>query len=175
MAPPKVPISAPMSGANWPVTRTARSCPFAFESTRSCQRGTQIMSRVRSLVRRNLLRRSDRDDAAAVVPAFGSQIHDPVGRLDDVQIVFDHDDRVALIAQALQYHQQLWDVGEVQTGGRFIENVERASGGALRKFLRQFHPLRLAAGERGCALTQPHVRETHIEQGLQFWLYGGDR
>jgi len=26
--------------------------------------------------------------------ALGTQIHDPIGSLDDVQIVFDHDDRV---------------------------------------------------------------------------------
>src|ERR1700684_829912 len=105
MAPPKVPISAPMSGANGPVTRTVLSCPFTFEATRRCQRGTQIVSRVGSFVRRDLFRRTDCDDAPAVVAAFGTQIHDPIGSLDDVQIVFDHDDRVALVAQPLQYQE----------------------------------------------------------------------
>jgi hypothetical protein len=41
--------------------------------------------------------------------------------------VLDHDQRVALVAQA----EQLLDVVEVQACGGFVEDVERAAGGTL--------------------------------------------
>jgi hypothetical protein len=59
--------------------------------------------------------------------------------------VLDHHDRVALVAQPVQHAEQLLDVVEVQAGGRLVEDVERASGRALRQLLRQFHALRLTA------------------------------
>ena len=42
-----------------------------------------------------LLRRAGRDQLPAVRPAFGSQVDDGVGLLDDLQVVLDHGDRVA--------------------------------------------------------------------------------
>ena len=68
------------------------------------------------------------DDFAAAAAAFGAEIDQPVGRLDDVQVVLDHDDRVAGVDEAVQHLQQLVDVVEVQSGGRFIEDVKRPSG-----------------------------------------------
>jgi hypothetical protein len=44
--------------------------------------------------------------------------------------VLDDDHRVALVDQFVQHFQQLGDVVEVQAGGRLVENVERAAGGA---------------------------------------------
>jgi len=37
----------------------------------------------------------------------------------------------------------------MQAGGGFVEDVERAAGGAAGQLLRQFYALRLAAGQRG--------------------------
>ena len=41
-----------------------------------------------------------RDDEPASVTAFGTEIDNPVGGLDHVQVMFDHHQRVALRAQA---------------------------------------------------------------------------
>jgi len=56
-------------------------------------------------------------DLAAADTAFRAEIDDPVGGLDDVEIVLDDDDGVAVITQPVQYRQQLCDVMEVQAGG----------------------------------------------------------
>ena len=52
-----------------------------------------------------------------------AEVDDPVRGLDNVQVVFDDDNGVAAIAQAMQYVQQMFDVEKVQPGGRLIENV----------------------------------------------------
>lgn len=67
-------------------------------------------------VRRHLLRRALCDHRAAAGTAFGAHVDDPVGRLDDVEVVLDHHDRVAGVAQLVQHGQQQRDVGEVQAG-----------------------------------------------------------
>ena len=58
---------------------------------------------------------SRRDDRPAAVPALGSEIDDPVGRLDHVEIVLDHEHGVAAIDQPVQHVEQHAHVLEVQT------------------------------------------------------------
>ncbi|MCY1440584.1 hypothetical protein D9M71_568670 [compost metagenome] len=63
--------------------------------------------------------------------------------------MLDHHHGIAVVAQAMQYVQQLLDIGKVQTGSRFVEDVQGLAGIALGQFARQLHPLRLTAGQRG--------------------------
>ena len=49
--------------------------------------------------RGDLLGRARGDDLAAALAALGAQVDDPVGARDDVEVVLDDDDRVALVAQ----------------------------------------------------------------------------
>jgi len=69
--------------------------------------------------------------AAAHVSAFQAHVDDPVGGLDDVQVVLDDDDRVALVHQAAEDFQQLGDVREVEAGRWLIEDVDGLAGAAL--------------------------------------------
>ena len=103
-------------------------------------------------------------------PPSGPRSIDPVGGLDDVEVVLDHDHGVAVVAQAVQHAQQQVDVVEVQPRGRLVEDVERAAGVALGQLERELHALRLAAGERGGALPEPDVAEAHLEQRLRACL-----
>ena len=77
---------------------------------------------------RDLLRRADRDDLAARLAALGAEVDEPVGLLDHVEVVLDHEHGVARVDEALQHLEQLLDVGEVQAGRRLVEDVERAPG-----------------------------------------------
>jgi hypothetical protein len=52
-----------------------------------------------------------------------------------------------VLDQFVQHFQQLGDVVEVQAGRRFVEQVERAAGGALGQLLGQLDALRLSAGQ----------------------------
>ena len=47
------------------------------------------------------------DDFAAAFAAFGAEVDDPVGGLDDVEVVLDDDDGVAFVAEAVQDVEQL--------------------------------------------------------------------
>ena len=64
------------------------------------------------------------DDPAAVVAGAGTKVDDPVGVRHHRLVVRDHDDRFAGIDDPVEQSEQLFDVGEVQTGGRFVEDVD---------------------------------------------------
>ena len=76
--------------------------------------------------RADLGRRTHGDHFAAAGAALGTQIDDPVGFVDDVEVVLDGDDGVAAIDEAVQHVDEALDVGEVEAGGRLVEHVERA-------------------------------------------------
>ena len=62
----------------------------------------EVLARVARRVGRHFLRRALGDDAPAAFAALGSQVDDPVGGLDDVEVVLDDDDRVAFVAQRVR-------------------------------------------------------------------------
>ena len=88
------------------------------------------MPGIAALLARHVFRRAGHDDFAAAIAAFGPQVDDPVGGLDDFEIVLDHDDRIALVDQFMQHFEQLPHVMEMQAGRRLVEKIERAAGGA---------------------------------------------
>src|SRR5262245_33915144 len=111
-----------------------------------CGRGQQFaeeLPRVRALDLGDLLGRSDGDHLAARLAALGAEVDDPVGLLDHVEVVLDHEHRVARVGEPLEDLEQLLDVGEVKAGSRLVEDVERLPGGDLRQLLRELHTLRL--------------------------------
>src|SRR5699024_10866970 len=68
---------------------------------RGCgQHGTQEIPGVGVRVGRNLFRRAGGHDLAAAVATFRAEVDQPVGGLDDIQIVFDDHDCVTGVAQA---------------------------------------------------------------------------
>ena len=63
-------------------------------------------------------------DPAAAVAALGAEVDDPVGRLDDVEVVLDHEHGVAGVDQPLQHAEQPAHVLEVEAGGGLVEDVD---------------------------------------------------
>ena len=82
----------------------------------ACQSFGEKAARVRAWVPGNVLGSAGDDDPASAITAFGPQVHDPIGCLDDVQIVLDNHHRVAVVAQPVQHAQKLLDV--VESAGR---------------------------------------------------------
>ena len=103
----------------------------------------------------------------APVTAFRSEIDDPVGRLDDVQVVLDHQHRIPLVYQPVQDLQQLADVVEVEPRGRLVQQVDGLAGARPGEFLRKLDPLRLATRKRNGRLAELDVVETHVVQRLE--------
>src|SRR5713226_8574475 len=110
------------------------------------------------------------DDAAAAFAAFGAEVDDPVGLLDDVEMVLDDEHGVAEINEALQNGEQFSNVVEVQAGGGFIENVKRAAGLALGKLAGQLNALGFTAGKSGGGLAERDVAEANFDQSRKFLL-----
>ena len=133
---------------------------------------TQGFTRVAGAAVEDLLRGAAEDQLTARLPALGPEIDDPVGGGDHVEVVFDHQQRVARNDQLVESAQQPRDVLEVQPRGGLVEHEQglAATGFArarLREVAGQFEALRLTAGERGHGLPEREVLEPHVAQGLQ--------
>src|SRR2546425_9077826 len=94
-----------------------------------------------------LFRRAGGHHASTIVAALGSEIDDPVGGFDHVEVVLDDHDRVALIHELVQHVEQTLDVGEVQPGGRLVEDVQGASRRSTRQFGHKLHSLSFSRSE----------------------------
>src|SRR3984957_9801191 len=81
--------------------------------------------------------------------------------------MFNHNDSIAQIHQALEHVQQTPDIFEVQSGGGLVQDIERAAGLALTQFAREFDALRFAARESSGRLSEMYVAEPHVEQRAQ--------
>ena len=64
------------------------------------------------------------DDSAAVVTGAGTEVDDPVRVRHDPLVVLDDDDRLAGVDEPVEQAEQLLDVGEVEAGGRLVEDVD---------------------------------------------------
>ena len=112
---------------------------------------SQILTGVTFTVLANLLRCSLSNDLATVDATVGSQIDDPIGDLDDIHVVFDDQDGIAVVNQSLQDLDQFMDVSRVQTNRRLIQDIKRPARGDAEA-LCQLDALRFAAGKgrAGC-------------------------
>ena len=74
-------------------------CPLPFQNI------FEELSCVGGFYFRNLFGRALRDDGAALIAAFRAEIDDVVGHFDDIEIVFDDENGVALVAKRLEDFQ----------------------------------------------------------------------
>ena len=81
--------------------------------------------------------------------------------------MFDDDDRVAVVDEAVEHFEQLGEVVEVEAGGRFVEEVERLAGVGPGELGGEFDALGFAAGERRGALAEREVVEADVAERLQ--------
>ncbi|MPL73132.1 hypothetical protein SDC9_18925 [bioreactor metagenome] len=126
-------------------------------------------------VHRDLLGGAGRNDPAAAIAALRADVDDPVGGLDDVEVVLDHHYGIALVDQLVQHLEELAHILEMQPRRRLVEDVERAAGGAARQFLRQLHPLRLAARQRRRLLADLDIAQAHLDQRIHLLADRGHR
>ena len=58
---------------------------------------------------RDLFRSAGHHNLATLVTTLGTKVNDPIGASNDIQVVLDHQDRVALIHQALHHVHHVMD------------------------------------------------------------------
>ena len=69
----------------------------------------EIPARVTGGMLSHLFWGATRHDLSSLVSPFWAKIHDPVGTTDQIEVVLDHQDRVALVHQSLHHIHQLMD------------------------------------------------------------------
>src|SRR4029077_9817324 len=70
----------------------------------------------------DLFGRANADYFSAFISRFWSKIDSPVGALNHLKIVLDHDDRMTAVDETLKNLQQHRDVIEMESSSRFIKN-----------------------------------------------------
>ena len=68
------------------------------------------------------------DEVAAFGAGFGADVDEVVGFGEDVGVVFDDDDGVAFVDEAVEDADEAFHVGHVQADGGFFDGVEVALG-----------------------------------------------
>jgi len=96
-----------------------------------------------------------RHQLAAFVTAFRAEVNHPVRVFDDVQVVFNNDNRIAFVHEFSQNVQQALHILKVQARGRLIQNVKGFAGLGARQFRGKLDALGFPAGQGGRALPQP--------------------
>ena len=71
---------------------------------------------------------------APPIPSVRSEVDDVVGNFDNVEIVLDDDDGVALLDETVENGDEFCNVVGVKFGGRLVVTIERLVGGYMRKF-----------------------------------------
>ena len=98
-----------------------------------------------------------------MLASVGTDVDDPVGVPDDVEIVFDHEQGVARGFELVERAQQRFGVRRMQAGGGFVEHVDDAEqvGADLG---RETKPLQLTRRQRWRAAIDREVAEAEIQQ-----------
>src|SRR6266851_3611617 len=133
----------------------------------AAQHFVQVLPGVALLDPRQVLGGAGGDDVPSLVATFGAHVDDPVGALDDVEVVLDDDHGVACLDQPTKHAEQPPDVLEVQPGGGLVQEVERAPGVGAGQLAGQLDPLGLAARQGGGGLAQLDVAQAHVVERLQ--------
>ncbi|WP_409485181.1 hypothetical protein [Arsenicicoccus dermatophilus] len=109
-------------------------------------------------------------DGAAGGAGARAQVDDVVGGGDDVGVVLDDQDGVALVAQRVQERDDLGGVVGVEPGGGFVEDVGQVGEGGV-EMKDGADALSLAAGQGGGGAVQGEVAQADAgevgQQGLQ--------
>ena len=159
--------------------RAGRRHPRAGDAcgrlTRGRQHAGKVLAGGAQRVRSNFFRGARRDDLTTGITASGSEIDDVVGRLEDVEVVLDDDDRVPGVHEAMQDAQQLLDIREVESCRRLIEDVQRAAGVATRELGAELDALRLAPAKLRRRLTKTDVASStscsvRIRRRIRGWF-----
>lgn len=105
---------------------------------------------------------------SASISSSGPELHDPVRQADHIEVVFDDDDGVALIAKTEEKIHEVLDVLPVKTGGRFIQKIQCATRLTLAQLERELYPLGLATRKGGGRLADLDIAQPDCLKRREF-------
>ena len=71
-----------------------------------------------------------KDERSAAVAALGSEVDDIIRCFYDIKVVLNYNDGVSGVGELIDYAQELMDIGHMQTGGGFVEDIHRRARAA---------------------------------------------
>ena len=74
----------------------------------------------------------------------------------------------------MQHLEQQINIGKVQAGGGFVQDVERAAGVAFTKLQRELDALSFTARQCGCSLAELDIAQANVQQRVQLARDGRD-
>ena len=120
------------------------------------------------------------DDAAAIRAGVRADFEEPIGGLQDVEVVLNHHDTVATVNEGLEDSEETFDVVAMQAGGRFVEQEQGSScgrglggwgrgvgGGIGAEITNEFETLGFAAAEGVERLAEREVAEADGLEGAE--------
>ena len=75
-------------------------------------------------------------------PAAGSEFDDVIGFGQQIEVMFDHNDAMALLDEIVQHANELFAVTQMKPDGGLFEQVEIAHGEIMRAFAKAWQALR---------------------------------
>jgi hypothetical protein len=102
-----------------------------------------------------------------------TEIDDPVCAPDQLQVVLNDQDRMAVLDQPLQCAHQHFNIREMKSSGGFVEQEQgwlpraRFGGSELREMTDQFQALAFSARESVDRLAQAEITEAHLLEQSQ--------
>ena len=105
----------------------------------------------------------------------GADLDDVVGVFNDVELVFDDEEGVAGVGEAMEDAEEDFDVSEVKSGGRLVEDEEGVDAAfGVGEELAEFEALGFASGEGVEWLAEAEVAESSVDEGAEGVLGFGD-
>src|SRR5262245_41936867 len=123
---------------------------------------TQAMTRVRLFHLGDHLGGACRYNVPASITTFWSEVDDVVSGFDDLQMVLDNEHRVTALHQPGQDLEQTLNIGKVQAGRGFIQNVQGPTRAAPAELTAEFDALRLTARQRRGRLPQADITQPYL-------------
>ena len=100
---------------------------------------------------RDLLRGAGGHDGTAAAAALRAEVNDIIRALDDIEVMLDHDDRVACIDQLIQHLDKAVNIRHMQTSGGLVQNIDGLAGITAGQLIGKLDALGFAARKRcGC-------------------------
>ncbi len=93
---------------------------------------------------------------STALTSAGPHVNQPISLRDQRSIVFDHEHGIAFVAQLRQRRSQQFSIACVQTGARFIKDIQHLRHPRFERGAKA-QPLILAAGQRVGAAAQRQI------------------
>ena len=122
---------------------------------------------VRGLAPCDFLGPAHGNDRPALLSRFRAEIDEPIGTLDDFHVVFDNNEAVAFVHEALEHAEQPGDIVEVQPRGGLVEDEQRARLAPFGEMCGELEALGFSPAECIDGLAKPKVVEPDIGEQLE--------